>query len=86
MALGKQIKVEKFVVPHCLTCLGEIAMHKGKKEQALRYFSKAKTYSNYDYSQLLGWRIQRNVEVLKDESMSNSRSRGIGVMNRSDGE
>lgn len=59
------LKTETFLVPYSWTGLGEIALE--EKEWALseQHFNKAKTYTNYDWAQLLSFRIYGKVQLLE---------------------
>lgn len=54
-----------FVVPHSLTGLAEILFIEKQFDAAEKTFKKAKTFTGYDFSQLLGWRIQRGLEKIR---------------------
>jgi tetratricopeptide (TPR) repeat protein len=54
-----------FLIPHSLCGLGEILMSEKQWDAAERTLKKAKTYNSYDFSQLLGWRIKKDLENIK---------------------
>jgi len=58
-------KDSSFVIPHSLCGLGEILIAEKQWDAALRTLKKSKSYSGYDFSQLLGWRIKKDIENLK---------------------
>jgi len=67
IALEKAVsgKDSNYVIPHSLCGLGEILLAEKQYDAAQRTLKKAKSYSTYDFSQLLGWRIKKDLENLK---------------------
>lgn len=63
-ALEKSLSHEKWVVPHSLVGLAEIYFSRKDNASALTTINKAKTYSNYEFSQLNGWKIKQLLEKL----------------------
>ena len=64
--LEKTLSVHvKFVIPYSLTGLAEIYLDQKPPniKEATTLLTKAKGYSGYDFSQLLGWRIGFNLDV-----------------------
>jgi len=75
VALEKKVKNEKYTLPNSLATLGEIYAARDEKSEALVMLKKAKGYSGYEFSQLLGWKISRLLESINapdDEEASAS--------------
>jgi hypothetical protein len=58
-------KENLMVIPHSLCGIGEIHLKEKQYDLAEKALKKAKTYSNYDFSQLLGWKVKKSLELLK---------------------
>lgn len=61
-AIGKEAL---HVVPHSLTGMAEIVSSEGQIEEAKKLLKKAKNYTTYDFEQLLGWKIKKNLDKLE---------------------
>jgi len=56
---------ETYVVPYSWIILGEIAMEEKDWKTAEQNFTKAKSYTNYDWAQLMSFRIYGNLQKLE---------------------
>lgn len=56
---------ETYLVPYSWVCLGEIALAEQDWTTAEQHFTKAKTYSDYDWAQLLSFRIYGDFQKLE---------------------
>lgn len=67
VAMEKSVKDKDslMIIPHSLCGLGEILTAEKQWDAAERTLKKAKTYSNYDFAQLLHWRIKKDLETIK---------------------
>uniref|UniRef100_A0A6B2L1T5 Tetratricopeptide repeat protein 39B n=1 Tax=Arcella intermedia TaxID=1963864 RepID=A0A6B2L1T5_9EUKA len=63
--LEKEIFQETYLVPYSWLYLGEIEMEQENWENAKNYFSKAKGYTNYDWAQLISFRLFSNSQKLE---------------------
>jgi len=59
------LTIETFLVPYSWTGLGEIALEEKDWSLSQQHFNKAKTYSNYDWAQLLSFRIYSKMQLLE---------------------
>lgn len=50
------------IIPHALTDLAEVSLFEKQWETAEKHLKLAKTYTAYDFSQLLGWRIKKDLD------------------------
>jgi tetratricopeptide (TPR) repeat protein len=58
------LKTESYVVPYSWVGLAEIAIEEKKWDLSDQYFAKSKTYHNYDWAQLLSYRIYGSMQKL----------------------
>jgi len=56
------------VIPHSLCDLGEILIEEKQLDAAERTLKKAKSYTGYDFAQLLEWRITRNLDRIQNKN------------------
>eukprot|EP01104_Vermistella_antarctica_P006029 TRINITY_DN16768_c0_g1_i1.p1 TRINITY_DN16768_c0_g1~~TRINITY_DN16768_c0_g1_i1.p1 ORF type:complete len:505 (-),score=161.82 TRINITY_DN16768_c0_g1_i1:71-1585(-) len=63
----KSLTDGKFVVPHSLAALGEIALDEKDYKTAEKHLKKAKAAVDYDFAQLLEWRCKRLLGRLAHE-------------------
>jgi len=59
------LKSETYVIPYSWTGLAEIAIEEKEWLLSEQHFNKAKTYSNYDWAQLLSFRIYGKLQLLE---------------------
>jgi hypothetical protein len=57
VAMGAEVREEKYVVPHSLCELGEMYTAAGRHDDARQALLAAKAYSNYDLDKPLNRRI-----------------------------
>eukprot|EP01100_Stratorugosa_tubuloviscum_P012424 TRINITY_DN590_c0_g3_i1.p1 TRINITY_DN590_c0_g3~~TRINITY_DN590_c0_g3_i1.p1 ORF type:complete len:511 (-),score=202.08 TRINITY_DN590_c0_g3_i1:92-1624(-) len=56
-----------YIIPHSMTGLAEILIKENKPNEAKVLLRNAKNnYSNYDFDQLLTWRIKRNLDSINE--------------------
>lgn len=61
---GKIVR-ETYLVPYSWVSLGEIALAEKEWAVAEQHFTKAKTFTEYDWAQLLSFRIFGNLQKLE---------------------
>jgi len=59
------ITTETYLIPYSWTSLAEIALEDKAWAVSETHFNKAKTYSNYDWAQLLSFRIYSKMQLLE---------------------
>jgi len=59
------IKIETYVIPYSWCGLAEIALEEKEWTLSEQHFNKAKTYVNYDWAQLLSFRIYGKMQQLE---------------------